>query len=99
MPNYLLAYHGGGMPQTDAERERVMAAWGKWYQELGAAIVDPGNPVGTAKTITSNRMTTEAGGANPVSGYTVIMATNLDAAVQLAKGCPILDGNGSVEVC
>ena len=35
-----------------------------------------------------------------VSGYTVIKADNLDAAVALAKGCPILAGyGGSIEVC
>src|SRR5438552_13563272 len=49
MPKYLLAYHGGGMPETDEEKARVMEAWGTWYQELGQAIVDPGNPVGQAK--------------------------------------------------
>ena len=40
MPNYLLAYHGGGMPETDEARARVMDAWGVWYQKLGGAVVD-----------------------------------------------------------
>ena len=32
MANYLLAYHGGGMADTEEEQARVMAAWGKWYE-------------------------------------------------------------------
>ena len=54
MPNYLLAYHGGGaMAQDEAERKRLMAQWGKWFQDLGEALVDGGNPIMKAKTISS----------------------------------------------
>lgn len=99
MANYLLAYHGGSMPETDQQRAQVMAAWGKWYQELGDAVVDGGNPVGQTRTIASSGATSEGGGANPVSGYSIIKAASLDAAVELAQGCPILLGGGSIEVC
>jgi hypothetical protein len=68
MANYLLAYHGGGMPETEEARARVMGAWGQWYQGLGDAVVDAGNPVGGAQTISSDGSVTEGGGSNPVSG-------------------------------
>ncbi len=32
MANYLLAYHGGGTADAEEEQDRVMAAWGKWYE-------------------------------------------------------------------
>ena len=36
MANYVLVYKGGsGMAQTEAEQAAVMAAWGKWFGELG----------------------------------------------------------------
>ncbi len=38
------------------------------------------------------------GGANPVSGYSLIEAKDYEEAVTKAKGCPILTGGGSVEV-
>jgi len=98
MANYLLAYHGGGMPETDTERDRVMAAWGVWYQALGADVVDPGNPIGRASTVDSGGHVTDGGGANPVSGYTIIKADSMDAAVGKAKGCPVLESGGTVEV-
>ena len=33
-----------------------------------------------------------------VGGYFIIRASNLDAAVELSKGCPIFGNNGTVEV-
>ena len=38
------------------------------------------------------------GGANPVSGFTIVSADSMDEAVDMAKGCPIMDDGGSVEV-
>ena len=99
MPNFLLAYHGGGgMAQDEAVRNKLMADWGKWFQDLGPALVDGGNPVMRAKTISSKGAISDGGGQNAVSGYSVIKADNLDAAVTLAKGCPVLAGGGTIEV-
>ena len=33
-----------------------------------------------------------------VGGYLVVTASNLDSATELARGCPILANNGTVEV-
>jgi hypothetical protein len=79
MANYLLAYHGGGMAETEEEQARVMAAWGKWYEDLGASIVDGGNPMGPAQTVSSDGLVTEGGRVNPVTGYTIIQVDSMDA--------------------
>lgn len=99
MANYLLAYHGGKMPANPKELQSVMTAWDDWYSKLGGALVDGGNPVGSARTISGAGSVSDGGGANPVSGYTVISAENLDAAVKLAQSCPVLMAGASVEVC
>ena len=99
MANYLLAYHGGGMPETEEQQAQVMEAWTAWYEKLGAAIVDGGNPVGAWKTVASDGSASDGGGPNPVTGYTVIAAGTMDEAVALTQGCPILEAGGSVEVC
>ena len=93
MNNYLFAYRGGGMAQTDAEREAAMAAWGAWFGGLGDAIVDPGNPFGPSTSV-------GAGGAAgaELSGYSVIKADSIDAAAGLVDGCPVLAHGGSVDV-
>ncbi len=98
MTKYLLGYHGGGMPATPEEGQKIMAAWGAWMGGLGAALVDGGNPTGPAKTIAKDGKISDGGGANPLTGYSIIEAASLDAAVKLASTCPILASGGSVEV-
>lgn len=98
MPNYIIGYHGGGQPSSPEEGEKVMKAWMTWFETIGPNVVDGGNPVGASKTIAANGSVSDGGGANPLTGYSVLKADNLDAAVALAKGCPILASGGSVEV-
>lgn len=98
MSKYVFAYHGGGMAETPEEQAAVMQAWEQWYGELGGALADGGAPVGRAQTVGADGSVTEGGGSNPVTGYTIVTADDLDAAVAMAKGCPILSSGGSVEV-
>jgi hypothetical protein len=98
MATYLLAYHGGGMPATDAERAKVMEEWGQWFGKLGEGLVDGGNPISQTRTIAPGGTVSNDGGANPVSGYSVIKADSMDAAVALAQGCPLLKTGGRIEV-
>jgi YCII-related domain len=92
MAKYLLAYKGGGMAETDAEREAAMKAWGEWFGRLGSAIVDPGNPFGASSTVGGS------GAKGDLTGYSLVNAEDLASATELANGCPILANGGSVEV-
>jgi len=67
-------------------------AWTAWFGELGGAVTDFGNRVSRASMV--------GGGTDPdaLSGYVVVSAGSLDAAVALAKGCPGLQAGGRVEV-
>ncbi len=98
MPRYLLGYHGGGMPATPEEGEKVTAAWTSWIGGLGAKMVDAGNPIGAARSIAADGKVSEGGGTNPLTGYSVIEALSLDEAVKLASTCPQLASGGTVEV-
>jgi hypothetical protein len=98
MAKYLFVYHGGSHPETEAEHAAVMEAWGSWFGSMGSAVVDGGNPVGKSSTVQSNGGVTADGGANPVSGYSLIEAPSLDDALAKAGTCPILAAGGSVEV-
>ena len=44
MSSYVLAYTGGGMPETEEEQAAVMAAWGAWMGGLGDALPDGSLP-------------------------------------------------------
>ncbi len=98
MPDFVFAYHGGGMPETPEEGAKVMARWQAWMGGMGEALVNPGAPVGMSSTVSADGVV-DNGGANPLSGFTVVKADSIEAACEMAKGCPMVeDGNGSVEV-
>src|SRR5215470_10399478 len=97
MATYLLAYTGGGMPETEEEQAAVMAAWGAWMQGIGDDLVDGGNPFGPSATIASDGSVTE-GGASRLTGYSIVKADSLGAATAVSKDCPILSSGGSIEV-
>lgn len=98
MITYLFAYHGGEEAQSPKENKRVMATWTAWFQDLGDAVIARGGPVGISTTVHSDRSVTDYGGRNPVSGYSLIRADSIDAAIELAKRCPILKRGGSIEI-
>ena len=97
MATYVLVYKGGGEPATDAEREAVMAAWGKWFGVLGDSVVDGGYPFGPSSSVSANGAVRD-GASSGLTGYSILKADNLKAAADLAKGCPIFGSGGSVDV-
>ncbi len=99
MANYVLLYTGGGMPESEAEQAAVMQAWGVWFGGLGSALVDGGNPfTGAAKSIASNGTVSDGPLGTAASGYSIIKADSLDAAVKMARGCPLLQSGGQITV-
>lgn len=97
MPDFLYVYHGGKMPETEDAQKASMAAWGKWMQDNGPSFIDPGNPVGKSKTVHAGGVD-DNGGSNPASGYTIIRADDMDAAVAIAESCPMVSEGGSIEI-
>ena len=96
MPNFVFAYHGGKKPETPEAGAKMMADWKAWFESIGHAIVEPGNPVGMSKTVTSSGVE-DNGGSNPLSGYSVIQADDIEAACALCADSPHLNG-GTIEV-
>jgi transcription antitermination factor NusG len=93
MSKYVLAFRG--QPDRDPAPGED-AAWGAWFGGLGGAIVDFGNRVGHVE-----RLDAEHGGdaaKETLTGYVVVEAADIDAAMNLARGCPGLASGVSVEV-
>jgi hypothetical protein len=98
MTRFVLAFTGGeGMPESEAEQAEIMQAWGAWFEQLGDAVDDGGNPFSISKTISPSGDVSDGGSAG-LTGFTVLGAETIDAAVDLAKGCPVLAGGGSIDV-
>jgi hypothetical protein len=66
--------------------------WAAWQVKLGARLKDRGSVASAAAALGTSTADTSLG------GYSLIRATSLDAAVDLARGCPILSYGGAVEV-
>ncbi len=95
MANYLLVYQGQAMPATAAADPAVVQAWTDWFTALGPAVVDHGNPASQTKHIGGDGSVRVESGP---TGYSIIKADSIDAAVELAKGCPVLLGGNTVQV-
>ena len=98
MGKFVLVYTGGGMPESEEEQAKVMGAWGAWYEGMGAAIVDGGNPFGPSKNVTKNGVSDGSVSAPAVTGYTIIAADSLDEAAAKVGNHPHLNYGGQVSV-
>jgi hypothetical protein len=98
MPNYLVTYHGGeGPPSTPEAQQQVLAAFGAWVASVGAAMVDPGAPLGSARSVSAQG--SEDGPVNcAIGGYTLLRAADLDGAVQLVSNHPFIARGGTLQV-
>ncbi len=95
MTKFVITFIGGEMPEDAKAIQESEAAWGAWYGQLGAAVVDPGNPTGASRSIASDGTVSEG---SDITGYTLIQAEDLDAATELAKLCPVFSSGGSLVV-
>ena len=97
MAQYIITYLGGNHPATPEEGQQHFARYKAWLGSLGEAAVSPANPLKGTQTLNPDGSLTE-GGSTGMSGFTVVEADSMDAALDMARGCPFLDIGGSLEV-
>ncbi len=99
MANFVLLYTGGSAGATESERGKAMEAWGAWFGKLGDKVVDTGNPFAThAKNVSDGGAVHDGAIGAPAPGYSIVKADSLNAAVDLAKACPVLQSGGKITV-
>ncbi|MGK2860505.1 MAG: YciI family protein [Chitinophagaceae bacterium] len=109
MKDYLLLFRGGDAGRIDEQKnpekwKAHMAKWKTWMENLGKEgkfisglpLGKEGSVInGSKKNVTDGPFTE---GKEIVGGYLMIKAADHSEAVELAKGCPLLDHEGTVEV-
>jgi len=95
MPNYILAYDGGRNANPE-EGAKGKEKFRDWLIGLGDAVVNPGTPLGMFKTVSSSGVT-ESSSANPLTGFSIVKADTMEAALDMARTCPFLE-MGTVDV-
>jgi hypothetical protein len=97
MSQFVITYLGGNRPSSEEEGMAQMAKYREWLAALGDAAVSPANPLGNTHTVKADG-TVAAGSQSSMSGYTIVEAESIDAAIAIAKACPFLEMGGSLEV-
>ena len=97
MPQYVIVYLGGNQPSSPEEGKQHFSKYMDWLSSLGNSAISPANPLKNTSTVNSDGTVT-VGSKTTMSGYTVIEADSMEAALSLAKSCPFLDIGGSLEV-
>ncbi|NKB33717.1 MAG: hypothetical protein GKR91_11520 [Pseudomonadales bacterium] len=97
MAEYMITYIGGDKPSSPEEGQAHFKKYQEWLAALGAAAVSPMNPLKGTATVNPDGSVSESG-LTGMSGFTVVEADSMDAALDMAKTCPFLDINGSLEV-
>jgi hypothetical protein len=93
MSEFVFLYRGGERPESPELGQQVLQKWMAWFKTLA----DQGHLVerGAGRNVTDGPF---AEAKDVVGGYTLIKARDVAEAAELAKGCPILDYGGRVEV-
>jgi len=107
MSEYLFLYRSTieDRRASPEETQRRMQTWMSWMKELAdkGHIKNPGQPLDVTGKVVRNHGKSITDGPfaeakDVVLGYTLIEARDLAHAAELSKGCPILHGDGVVEV-
>lgn len=90
---------------TPENAQKSMQAWLAWMRDLETKghIKNPGQPLDPSGRVVSGKSRLVTDGPfvevkDLVLGYIVVEARDLAEASELAKGCPMLEGDGSVEI-
>jgi len=107
MTDYLFLFRGGDAAMAKMSPEELqqnMGKWIGWIEELGKkGIFKSGEPLdGKGKVIRGKKQVVTDGpyaeSKDLVGGYLIVQAASLAKATEIAKGCPIFENNGSVEI-
>lgn len=95
MPQFILAFRGG-MPKSPEEGQKMMTDWNAWMDGLGPALIDKGAGLGKSRFLAAPDREQKSG--DPLSGYSIVEASDIDAALDMARKNPIFSLGGTIEV-
>ena len=108
MEKFMFLFRGGDTHLHTAKDSKEVKAyiqlWVTWQQGLGQkGILAGGEPLQTTgKQVNGkNKVVTDGPfieAKEMVGGYLIVNAKDINEAVEIAKGCPIFEENGRVEV-
>jgi hypothetical protein len=105
MSEFTYLFRGRDASASPEQMQKHMEKWVAWFKDLGAKghLKDPGHPLEPVGKVVMGKQKIVNDGPyaeakDVIGGYIVIEAMDIAHAVELSKGCPILEVSGSVEV-
>jgi hypothetical protein len=105
MTEFTFLFRGRERSASPEQLQKNMEKWVAWFKELDAngRMKDPGNPLAASGKVVTGKQKIVSDGPfaeakDVIGGYILIEAETLAEATDIAKGCPILEVGGSVEV-
>ena len=108
MEKFMFLFRGGDThPQNAKDSKEAMEyiqSWMTWMQGLGQKGILAGgeNLQRTGKQVSGNSKVVTEGpvieAKEMVNGFLIVIAKDMNEAVEISKGCPIFEENGRVEV-
>ena len=99
MSEFTFLYRGRDTSASPEQRQKHLQKWVAWFKELGEKgyLKELGHPLEvTGMVVVTDGPYAEA--KDVVGGFSLIEANDLAHAMEISKGCPILEVGGSVEV-
>jgi len=97
MKTFALTYFGEPKFDSPEKSAKYMGQWRAWVGGLGEALVNPGTILGKGAKIVSHKGVSDDIASSRLTGFSIIRAASMDAALEMAKSCPHLE-HGTLHV-
>lgn len=105
MTEFVYLYRGYELPASPEEMQKKTAKWMAWLKDLSdkGHVKSFGEPLQPAGMVVKGKNKQVIDGPfaeakDVVGGYSLIVAKDIEQAVEFALACPIFEDGGSVEV-
>lgn len=89
MKKFVFLYNVGNEDENTKEH---MDLWMSWFHSISKSVVDIGSPLVGGKEVRAHKTIDVTLDKGMVSGYSIINAPDMQAAIELANGCPNKNG-------
>ena len=105
MTEFVYVYRGYELPTSPEEMQKKTAKWMAWLKDLSdkGHVKSFGEPLQPGGMVVKGRKKQVIDGPyaeakDVIGGFSIIVAKDIEQAVELSLGCPVFDDSGSVEV-
>jgi hypothetical protein len=85
MNKFMFLYKGFVTPTPEIGR-----SWMDWFSQVGDSMADSGNPMTGGVEVTADKVNEIELGTESFTGYSIVNAESMEAAVELAKTNPMI---------